>query len=473
MSETKRASHDEVSNAESCKRQRHNKPTRVSSLTTVDISRLLGAIPGEFGALLGQKILEKRIDGNQLVDWLSSVEVKAEEPVVTDIFCKHSDLLLPFLEDRASWIQLRSLNSQIYNCNRSITPPWPQKILRVGSPVNSVTFSSDGGSLACGSDDGIVRLWNGRNGSCTLLEGHTESVRCVSFSKDGKLLASGGLDKSIRLWKLDDQSHRVLEVRKLICLSNFDDQSHRVLEGRTGAIRNGAITLIAFSPSGSSLASGSLGSGDIRLWDISSGSCIRTLSTKLENLWSVVFSPDGVTLAIGGSSSSIFLWDVEANDDSGSPSSIIETDEQSVSFLAYSPNGMFLASVWNDTVNIWRASDRSLEKSLGGPHFATALLSSNGKVVASSWDRGTVRLWTMNDLEDLKCLGVSPYVHRDNSLAISPYYAHRDNTVRRFNGEEESRALVPISVAFTANGRTLASGGEYGYIFLWDIPFLQ
>jgi hypothetical protein len=100
VNETKRASDDEVSNAESCKRQRHNKPMRVTSLTTVDISRALAAIPGEFGTLLGQKILEKRIDGNQLMDWLNSVEMKAEEPVVTDVFCKHSDLLLPFLKDR-------------------------------------------------------------------------------------------------------------------------------------------------------------------------------------------------------------------------------------------------------------------------------------------------------------------------------------------------------------------------------------
>jgi hypothetical protein len=101
----------------------------------VDISRALGVIPGEFGAVLGQKILEKGIDGDQLLDWLNSVEAKAEKPIATDVFCQHSHLFLQFL-DRVSWNRLCSTNSQIYSCSRSVTPPWPQKIIWVGSSVN-------------------------------------------------------------------------------------------------------------------------------------------------------------------------------------------------------------------------------------------------------------------------------------------------------------------------------------------------
>jgi hypothetical protein len=170
MNEMKRASRDEVPIAV-CKRERHkNVPTtRETSLTTVEISRALTAIPGEFGAVLGRKILEKRIDCDQLLDLLNSVEAKAEEAVVTDVFCKHSHLFLPFL-DRLSWNRLGSTNSQINKCNRSVSPPWPQKLLQVGSTVNAVAFSPDGECLACGCDDGMVRLWNKRNGSCTFLK---------------------------------------------------------------------------------------------------------------------------------------------------------------------------------------------------------------------------------------------------------------------------------------------------------------
>ena len=129
-----------------------------------------------------------------------------------DVVCKHSDLIRPFL-DRVAWDRLCSTNSQIYNDSRSVTPPWPQKVLRVGSGVNSVVFLSDGEWLACGSEDLMVRLWNGRNGNCTLLEGHTGCIHCVTFSPNGEILASESEDKSIRLWKLDDRSHILLEGR--------------------------------------------------------------------------------------------------------------------------------------------------------------------------------------------------------------------------------------------------------------------
>jgi hypothetical protein len=195
----------------SWKRQGRNLTMSVTSLTAVVLSRALGAIPGEFGAVLGLKILEKRIDGDQLLKLLNSVAAKAEdEPIVTDVFCKHSHLFLPFL-DRVSWNHRCSVNSQIHNCSRSVSPPWPQKILRVGSPVISVAFSPDGECLACGSADGMVRLWNNRNGSCTLLEGHAEDVECVSFSPNRNILASGSGDESIRLWNLRDRSHTLLE----------------------------------------------------------------------------------------------------------------------------------------------------------------------------------------------------------------------------------------------------------------------
>jgi WD40 repeat protein len=407
----------------------------LTSLTTVDISRALAAIPGEFGALLGQQILEKRIDGDELLEWLNSVEEKAEEPIVTDVFCKHSHLFLPFL-DRVSWNHLCSAKSQIYDCSRFLTPPWPQKHLRVGSPVISVAFSPDNECLACGSADGMVRLWNNRDGSCTLLEGHTEDVECVSFSPNGKILASGSGDESIRLWKLEDQ------------------QSHTLLEGH-----DGPISSIAFSPSGSSLASGCCG-GSVRLWDINDGRCARIFIARAPCVWSVAFSPDGATLATlptlaadkaGGTS--VFLWDLESEGNSSSPpSSIIETNGRDASCLVYSPNGVFLASVVDSSIKIWRASDGSLKNDLKGSQHASVSFSSNGKLVASGGHDGTVRLWTMNDL-DPNCLAVCPSVHRSEED----------------EDEDEDDIIAQVnSVAFTPNGQTLASGGDDGTIFLWD-----
>ena len=68
-----------------------------------------------------------------------------------------------------------------------------------------MSISPDGSTLAGGSGDGSIRLWDVASGEeKAVLAGHTASVRSLSFSPwDGRFLASAGDDGRVRLWELE------------------------------------------------------------------------------------------------------------------------------------------------------------------------------------------------------------------------------------------------------------------------------
>jgi dipeptidyl aminopeptidase/acylaminoacyl peptidase len=111
--------------------------------------------------------------------------------------------------------------------------------------VNSVSFSPDGKTLASGSEDKTIKVWNLATGKeITTLTGHTLLVNSVSFSPDGKTLASGSDDKTIKVWNL--ATGKVIST----------------LTGHTSWVNS-----VSFSPDGKTLASGSA-DNTIKVWNL-------------------------------------------------------------------------------------------------------------------------------------------------------------------------------------------------------------
>jgi WD40 repeat protein len=62
---------------------------------------------------------------------------------------------------------------------------------------------------------------------------------------------------------------------------------------------------VAWSPDGTTLASGSL--NEVKLWN-KDGTLLRTLEGHSSYVWSVAWSPDGTTLASGSLDGTVKLW---------------------------------------------------------------------------------------------------------------------------------------------------------------------
>jgi uncharacterized protein with WD repeat/nitrous oxidase accessory protein NosD len=249
----------------------------------------------------------------------------------------------------------------------------------------------------------------------------------------------------------------------------------RTLSGHTSWVIS-----VAFSPDGRLLASGS-DDYTIKLWEVATGSLVRTLSGHTSWVYSVAFSPDGRLLASGSNDKTIKLWDVAT----GSLVRTLSGHTNYVNSVAFSPDGQLLASGSADyTIKLWEVASGSEVRTLSGhtSWVISVAFSPDGRLLASGSGDNTIKLWDVATGSLVRTLsGHTNYV---NSVAFSPdgrllASGSDDKTIKLWEvaSGREVRTLsghtnYVRSVAFSPDGKLLASGSNDKTIKLWDISDL-
>jgi WD40 repeat protein len=245
------------------------------------------------------------------------------------------------------------------------------------------------------------------------LRGPADSVSGVAFSPDGSELAAASKDFKVWLWRVKP--------------------GRAVPDGQlTGAVN--WVNTVAFSPDGRSLAAGT-SAANVLVWSLAT----RQVTAKLPHpqpVTSVTWDgPDRI--AAGGADGTVSLWAL--------PSAVLAIGSAPTQ-LAYGPGGETLAVGGNGSVQLWDTVSRALlaSRSLPATTYANATAfrpaRAGGPLLAVAVSNGTVELLNGNTLAP-----VAPPV-----------------TVISGAGTAES-------VAFSPDGKLMATGADDGSVRVFDV----
>ncbi len=227
---------------------------------------------------------------------------------------------------------------------------------------------------SCGQD-GLVKFWDAGSGKeIASLVAHGGGAAALAFSGRGELLATGGADGTVKLWDVAS--------RKIVA----------TFFGHLGTVR-----AVAIAPDVSSLASAG-DDGTVRFWDVVTRRATATrwgrprsrepaADDPSQFVRAIAYSPDGLLVASGGYQV-IRIWEAG----SAAEKTMLSVAEGTVTALAFSPRGTTLAAGTNEAIYRWdveslvpRSTRVTVEGRVNGLRY-----SADGRLLAAATDHGAL-----------------------------------------------------------------------------------
>ncbi|HEU4354033.1 MAG TPA: BTAD domain-containing putative transcriptional regulator [Actinomycetota bacterium] len=339
--------------------------------------------------------------------------------------------------------------------------------LEIGDGRHPLALSPNGRTAAIGIDGGF-QLVDTRSGHVTDVPGtRGETPSWLLFSPDGNKVVSTSLDGTVAVW--DARSPNLLET----------------LRGHSGSVQQPV-----FSPDGETLYTVSH-DGTAIAWFLSGDRGLeRSFAFTHDPVPDPdfsghpgIFSPDGGLIALGLKGHGIRLMDATELTWVGSPQ--LSTGGE-VRALAFSQDGDTLAAASMSKATIWDIETGSFHlrpfQASGGWDIR---VSADGTIFATVGPMGRVRLWNSATGESLGTIttdvvvGAIAFSPTGSTLAIVHAEGESNGTVELWDVAERSRiATLPVeggmdpwngTIAFSPDGRLLASGGWDGIAHVWDV----